>query len=141
MIRISRALIYPLALMWIARGALTLLVPEPPDAGLPHQMIAATIRSGLWIATGLVALGFAAWHHSHALPILIIMPAAMAVSYALDALAALTPPNPPGSWAAWPQFAYWSGLVWLLWGMSGWRITRPVDDTTEGAAHVAGDSH
>lgn len=137
MIRISRALIYPLALMWIARGVLTLMIPEIPDPGLPHQMVAETIRSGLWIATGLVALGFSAWHHNHALPILIIMPAAMAVSYALDALVALTPPNPPGSWAAWPQLAYWAGLVWLLWGLSGWRITRP--DDTEDAPHVGGD--
>ncbi|MFZ2625405.1 MAG: hypothetical protein WAX29_09245 [Propionibacterium sp.] len=129
-------LIYPLGVMWIARGALTLLVPEMPDAALPHQMIAVTIRSGLWIATGLAAMILAAVRHNHAIPILIIMPAAMAASYVLDAFATLTPPNPPGSWAAFPQLAYWAGLVWLLWGLSGLRITRP--DDTEDAPHVGG---
>ena len=130
-------LIYPLGVMWIARGALTLLVPEMPDAALPHQQVAIAIRSGLWIVTGLVALAFAVFRHNHAIPVLIIMPAAMAASYLLDAIASMTPPNPPGQMAAWPQLIYWAGLVWLLWGMSGWRITRP-DDGLEGA-HVGGD--
>ena len=141
MIRVSRSLVYSLAAMWVARGVLTLLDPEVPDAALPHQLVAATVRSALWIATGLIALGFSAWHHSHALPILIIMPAAMSASFLLDSMASLTPPNPPGSWAAWPQFLYWAALTWLLWGLSGWRITRRVDTGTEGATNVGGDSH
>ena len=137
---IQRAVIYPLGAMWVARGAITLLVTELPDTALPHQMVSEGIRAGLWIATGLGAIVLAWMHHRHAIPVLIVMPAAMAASYLLDAFASLTPPNPPGQLAAWPQLVYWVALTWMLWIMSGWRIvTRPPGSESEDIQHVAGN--
>lgn len=134
-------LIYPIGVMWIAHGILTVMVPEIPDPGLPHQMVADSILSGLWVGTGLLAILLTAAHLRHAIPALIVMPAGMSASFLLDALASLTSPNPPGQWAAWPQFAYWLALTALLWSISGWRIARTEEGTQGDAAHVAGDSH
>lgn len=134
-------LMLPLGIMWIARGVLTIMIPEVPDAALPHQLVAAAIRSALWIVTGMLAIVLTAMHLPHAIPALIVMPAAMAASYLIDAFASLTPPNPPGAISAWPQLAYWASVTWLLWIMSGWRITHIADGSTGDATHVAGDTH
>ncbi|MDK9644789.1 hypothetical protein FAM15346_001855 [Propionibacterium freudenreichii] len=108
-----------LGVMWAARGVSTLLTLELPDPGLPHQLVPSVVRTVLWIGTGLLAVLLALTGRRRPMTPLMIMPAMMAISYALDAVVAVVPPNPPGSWDAIPWLVWWCCWVGLLWVLSG----------------------
>ena len=128
----QQAVVWPLSSAWVARGVLVIMVPEPRDAGLPHQDVAVAIRAGLWIATAIAAAIIAFKSKRKAIPLLMVMPAFMATSYLFDGIDAVTPPNPPGSWTALPWLVYWASMTVMLWVLSGWRALYT--DVEEGHA-------
>lgn len=117
--RAQTRVITALGALWVARGVSTLMTLELPDPGLPHQLVPSVVRTVLWIGTGLLAIVLALTGRRRPMTPLMIMPAMMAISYAIDAAVALTPPNPPGSWDAIPWLVWWCCWVRLLWVLSG----------------------
>lgn len=104
-----------LALIWVSRGVITAMTADVADPGQPHQMLPLMLRGVLWILCGISAV-WCVWRGKrHAFSVLMVMPAAMLLSYAIDAVLDIIPPNPPGSIIAWPSLGYYGGYVILLW--------------------------
>ena len=140
--RTQTRVIIALGVMWVARGVSTLMTLELPDPGLPHQLVPSAVRTVLWIGTGLLAIVLALTGRRRPMTPLMIMPAMMAISYAIDAAVAIVPPNPPGAWEALPQLAWWCCWVALLWALSGvpWPETgmpREPEEATHGPGPAA----
>lgn len=108
-------LVLVLSLIWFSRGVTTAMTADVWDAGQPHQMLPIMVRGMLWIVCGLLAVWFVYRGKRHAFSVLMVMPAAMFLSYTFDAVMSITPPNPPGSFIAWPSLGYYGGFTILLW--------------------------
>lgn len=116
-----------LALIWVSRGLVTALTADVVDPGQPHQMVPIAVRATLWIVCGLLSVWFVYRGKQHAFSVLMVMPAAMFVSYVIDAIMYLIPPDPPGSLIAFPSLGYYGGYVILLWLMGRLWPTRQRD--------------
>lgn len=103
-------------------------VPADPGLALLHAYIPTEIRIGLWTGAGLLCM-LLPWRprtEKVGWAVAMAMPVERTVSYFWSGINAILPGWPPGAFRSFGTMAFWLGICFIIWLMSGWTETERV---------------